>query len=164
MVYYRFGPFVLDPASRSLVRKEQPVPITTKVFETLVVLVENRGRVMTKDELLLSLWPDTTVEEANLAQNISTLRKALEDNPKDHRYIATIPGRGYSFVAVVTEIAKQQNMAEPSANELTSTAVSVANTLPHISGFRSVIRWVAPVLLIGIAVFFYFRDIPQSPA
>ena len=117
MVYYRFGPFVLDPASRLLLREEQPVPITTKVFETLVVLVENRGRVMTKDELLLRLWPDTTVEEANLAQNISTLRKALEDNPKDHRYIATIPGRGYSFVAVVTEIAKQQNMAGPSANE-----------------------------------------------
>ena len=117
MVYYRFGPFVLDPASRLLLREEQPVPITTKVFETLVVLVENRGRVMTKDELLLRLWPDTTVEEANLAQNISTLRRALEDNPKDHRYIATIPGRGYSFVAVVTEIAKQQNMAGPSANE-----------------------------------------------
>ena len=77
MVYYRFGPFVLDPASRLLLREEQPVPITTKVFETLVVLVENRGRVMTKDELLLRLWPDTTVEEVNLAQNISTLRRAI---------------------------------------------------------------------------------------
>jgi Tol biopolymer transport system component/DNA-binding winged helix-turn-helix (wHTH) protein len=169
MVYYRFGPFVLDPASRLLLREEQPVPITTKVFETLVVLVENRGRVMTKDELLLRLWPDTTVEEANLAQNVSSLRRALEDNPKDHRYIATIPGRGYSFVAVVTEIAKQQNMGEPSANEepsaikLTSPAVSVANTLPRIYSFRSVIRWVAPILLIGIAAFFYFRNVPRSP-
>jgi Tol biopolymer transport system component/DNA-binding winged helix-turn-helix (wHTH) protein len=163
MVYYRFGPFVLNPASRLLLREEQPVPITTKVFETLVVLVENRGRVVTKDELLLRLWPDTTVEEANLAQNISTLRKALEDNPKDHRYIATIPGRGYSFVAGVTEIAKQQNMTEPSANEVTPPAISVANTLPRIYSFRSVIRWVAPVLLIGIAAFFYFRNIPRSP-
>jgi Tol biopolymer transport system component/DNA-binding winged helix-turn-helix (wHTH) protein len=164
MVYYRFGPFVLNPASRLLLREEQPVPIMTKVFETLVVLVENRGRVVTKDELLLRLWPDTTVEEANLAQNISTLRKALEDNPKDHRYIATIPGRGYSFVAVVTEIAKQQNMEEPAANEVTSTAVSAVNTLPRISRFRSVIRWVAPVLLIGIAAFFYFRSISRSSA
>jgi Tol biopolymer transport system component/DNA-binding winged helix-turn-helix (wHTH) protein len=164
MVYYRFGPFVLDPASRLLLREEQPVPITTKVFETLVVLVENRGRVMTKDELLLRLWPDTTVEEANLAQNVSSLRRALEDNPKDHRYIATIPGRGYSFVGVVTEIAKQQNMAESSANEVTPPPVSVANTLPRIYSFRSVIRWVAPVLLIGIAAFFYFRNIPRSPA
>jgi Tol biopolymer transport system component/DNA-binding winged helix-turn-helix (wHTH) protein len=169
MVYYRFGPFVLDPASRLLLREEKPVPITTKVFETLVVLVENRGRVMTKDELLLRLWPDTTVEEANLAQNVSTLRRALEDNPKDHRYIATIPGRGYSFVAVVTEISKQQNMAEPSANEepsadqLTSPAVSAANTLPRISSLRSVIGWVVPVLLIDIAAFFYFRNIPRSP-
>jgi DNA-binding winged helix-turn-helix (wHTH) protein len=125
MVYYRFGPFVLDPASRLLLREEQPVSVTAKVFETLVVLVENRGRVMTKDELLLRLWPDTTVEEASLAQNISTLRKALGDNPKDHRYIATIPGRGYSFVAVVTEIPKQQKMAKSSANELISPAVSV---------------------------------------
>jgi Tol biopolymer transport system component/DNA-binding winged helix-turn-helix (wHTH) protein len=164
MVYYRFGPFVLDPASRLLLREEQPVPITTKVFETLVVLVENRGRVVTKDELLLRLWPDTTVEEANLAQNISTLRKALQDNPKDHRYIATIPGRGYSFVAVVTEIAKQQKNAEPSANQSRSPAVSAANTLPRSSRFRSVIRWVAPVLLIGIAASFYFRHVSQSPA
>jgi DNA-binding winged helix-turn-helix (wHTH) protein len=169
MVYYRFGPFVLDPASRLLLREEQPVPITTKVFETLVVLVENRGRVMTKDELLLRLWPDTTVEEANLAQNVSSLRRVLEDNPKEHRYIATIPGRGYSFVAVVTEIAKQQNMGEPSANEeppaikLTSPAVSVANTLTRIYSFRSVFRWVAPILLIGIAAFFYFRNVPRSP-
>jgi DNA-binding winged helix-turn-helix (wHTH) protein/Tol biopolymer transport system component len=129
MVYYRFGPFVLDPASRLLLREEQPVPITTKVFETLVVLVENRGRVMTKDELLLRLWPDTTVEEANLAQNVSSLRRALEDNPKDHRYIATIPGRGYSFVAVVTEISKQQNIAESSANELISHRVSTESAL-----------------------------------
>ena len=178
---YRFGPFVLDPASRSLVREEQPVPITTKVFETLVVLVENRGRVVTKDELLLRLWPDTTVEEANLAQNISTLRKALEDNPKDHRYIATIPGRGYSFVADVTEVAKQQNMAGPSANgepsneepsankellanQLTPSAVSTANTLPRMSNLRSVILWLAPVLLVGIAAFFYFRQSSRSPA
>jgi Tol biopolymer transport system component/DNA-binding winged helix-turn-helix (wHTH) protein len=164
MVYYRFGPFVLDPASRLLLREEQRVPITSKVFETLVVLVENRGRVMTKDELLLRLWPDTTVEEANLVQHVSSLRRALEDDPKDHRYIATIPGRGYSFVAVVTEIAKQQNMAEPSANELISPVVSTANTRPRIYSFRFVIRWVAPVLLIGIAAFFYFRNIPRSPA
>ena len=163
MVYYRFGPFVLDPASRLLLREEQPVPITTKVFETLVVLVENRGRVITKDELLLKLWPDTTVEEANLAQNISTLRKALEDNPKNHRYVATIPGRGYSFVAPVTEIAEQQNMAGPSANEEPSPAVSAANTLPPTRSLRSVIGWVVPVLLICIAAFFYFRQPLRSP-
>jgi DNA-binding winged helix-turn-helix (wHTH) protein/Tol biopolymer transport system component len=147
-----------------LLREEQPVSVTAKVFEPQVVLVENRGRLMTKGELLLRLWPDTTVEEANLAQNISTLRKTLEDNPKDHRYIATIRGRGYSFVAIVTEIPKQQNMAKPSANELKSPAVSVGNTLPRIYSFHSVIRLVAPVLLIGIAAFFYFRNIPRFPA
>jgi Tol biopolymer transport system component/DNA-binding winged helix-turn-helix (wHTH) protein len=181
MVYYRFGPFVLDPASRLLLREEQPVPVTTKVFETLVVLVENRGRVVTKDELLLRLWPDTTVEEANLAQNISILRKALEDNPKDHRYIATIPGRGYCFVADVAEIAKQ-NMAWPSANgqpsneepsankeplvnKLTPPTVSAADSLPPTSSIRSLMLWLAPVLLIAIAAafYFYFRNISRSP-
>jgi DNA-binding winged helix-turn-helix (wHTH) protein len=123
MTCYRFGPFALDPASRSLLRDEQPVAITTKVFETLVILVENRGRVVTKDELLSTLWPDTTVEEANLAQNISTLRRALDDKPKEHRYIATIPGRGYSFVAVVSEIAGLQTNSEVPVEELISPAV-----------------------------------------
>src|SRR5215472_12849207 len=75
-----FGPFQLKPESRLLLREGKPLPLTSKVLETLIVLVQNRGRVMDKDELLAALWPDTVVEEANLTQNISTLRKALGDN------------------------------------------------------------------------------------
>jgi Tol biopolymer transport system component/DNA-binding winged helix-turn-helix (wHTH) protein len=165
MAYYRFGPFALDPASRLLLRDEKPVAITTKVFETLVILVENRGRVITKDELLSILWPDTVVEEANLAQNISTLRRALDDNPKEHRYIATIAGRGYSFVAVVTETSKQQEMLEPSARKFISPAIKARNTLPRRARLLNVIRWVTPVLLICVAalLYFYFRSRSQSP-
>jgi DNA-binding winged helix-turn-helix (wHTH) protein len=102
MAWYSFGPFVLDPSARVLRRDGHPVAITAKIFELLVLLVEGCGQVVAKDELLAKLWPDTTVEEANLAQSISVLRKILCDNPQEHRYIVTIPGRGYAFVAPVT--------------------------------------------------------------
>jgi DNA-binding winged helix-turn-helix (wHTH) protein/Tol biopolymer transport system component len=99
--FYDFGPFRLDARKRLLLRAGQPVALTSKVFETLLQLVENSGRVMEKDELMNKLWPDTVVEEANLAQHISTLRRVLGESPSDHRYIVTVPGRGYRFVAEV---------------------------------------------------------------
>ena len=104
MPCYRFDLYVLDTERRTLKRDGAPVVTTPKVFETLSVLIKNRGRVMEKDELLRTLWPDTAVEEANLTQSVSTLRKVLGDDAKIHRYIATIPGRGYSFVAPANEI------------------------------------------------------------
>ena len=73
---YQFGPFSLDPAERLLFRDGEPLTVTPKVFDTLVCLVRNHGRLLTKDELLKGIWPDTFVEEVNLAVNISTLRKA----------------------------------------------------------------------------------------
>ena len=94
---FQFGPFLLNPDSRSLLRTGKRLT-DDRTLETLGVLVQNRGKVMSKDELLAILWPDTVVEEANLTQNISTLRKVLGDSPKDHRYIVTLPGRGYQFV------------------------------------------------------------------
>src|SRR5215470_1971150 len=86
-------------------------------METLIVLVQNRGRVMDQDELLAALWPDTVVEEANLTQNISTLRKALGDNPKDHFYIATVAGRGYQFAGPVTELTSETPRTEGTVRE-----------------------------------------------
>lgn len=79
--------------------------LTPKVFETLYCFVTNPGRLITKDEFLKEVWPNTFVEEVNLAVNVSALRKALGDSPKDCRYVATIPGRGYRFVAEVIEVA-----------------------------------------------------------
>jgi TolB-like protein/DNA-binding winged helix-turn-helix (wHTH) protein len=100
---YEFGPFSLDPQERILWREGKPLAATPKVFDTLLFLVRNQGRVLTKDELLQEIWPGTFVEEVNLAVNISTLRKLLGENPQDGRYIVTVSGRGYRFVAEVRE-------------------------------------------------------------
>ncbi len=113
---YKFGPFSLDPDARVLHQDGAVVPATSKVLETLIVLVQNRGKVMTKDELLAALWPGTVVEEANLTQNISTLRRILGDNPKDHRYIVTLPSRGYQFVADV-ELVPDGSQPAPAAEQ-----------------------------------------------
>jgi DNA-binding winged helix-turn-helix (wHTH) protein/tetratricopeptide (TPR) repeat protein len=98
---YRFDRFVLDPVERILLCEGTPVSLTPKAFDTLVCLVRNQGSMVTKDELLRRIWPDTFVEEINLAVNISTLRKALGESPQESRFIATVPGRGYRFVAQV---------------------------------------------------------------
>jgi DNA-binding winged helix-turn-helix (wHTH) protein len=105
MASYKFGEFVLDPRSRVLLRNGKPIVVTGKAWDTLEMLVQNQGRVLSKDELLARLWPDTVVEEANLAQAVFTLRKLLGDNSKSPCYIVTIPSRGYQFVSPVEEVA-----------------------------------------------------------
>jgi Tol biopolymer transport system component/DNA-binding winged helix-turn-helix (wHTH) protein len=102
---YEFGPFLLDTDQRILLRDEQIVPLTPKSFETLLVLVESSGRVLDKEELLRRVWPNTFVEEVNLAKNISILRKTFGEDSV-HPYIQTIPKRGYRFVAPVREVTK----------------------------------------------------------
>ena len=97
--FYEFGPFRLDTANRLLMRESEVVPLKQKAVETLLVLVEGRGEVLEKDELMRRLWPDSFVEESNLTQNIYTLRKAL--GAAD--YIETVPRRGYRFAAEVRE-------------------------------------------------------------
>lgn len=101
---FAFGPFVVDPLRRRLLRDGETIPITPRAFDTLVVLMEGRGRVVEKDELMRALWPDTVVEEINLNVQISTLRKALGEQPNDHRYIVTVPRRGFAFVADAHEL------------------------------------------------------------
>lgn len=117
---YEFGPFSLDPSERVISRDGTPLPLTPKVFDTLLCLVRNRGRLLTKDELLKEIWPDTFVEEVNLAVNVSALRKMLGEGPQDGRYIVTVAGRGYRFVADVREIPTQRKNGRASgeASEL----------------------------------------------
>jgi Tol biopolymer transport system component/DNA-binding winged helix-turn-helix (wHTH) protein len=98
---YEFGPFRLDGVRRVLFRGDEVVPLTPKVLHTLVVLVENSGRVVSKDELMKAVWPDTFVEEGNLTQNISVLRKILGEHRTDHIYIETVPKQGYRFIPAV---------------------------------------------------------------
>src|SRR5215472_3805855 len=98
---YEFGPFVLDTMKHALLRNGKPVPLTPKTFDTLLVLVQNSGKMLSKEELMNTLWPDRFVEESNLTQQISMIRKALAESPGEHRYIVTVPGRGYRFAAAV---------------------------------------------------------------
>jgi TolB-like protein/Tfp pilus assembly protein PilF len=102
--FYEFGPFRVNAHERVVYRDVTPVPLTPKVFDILLVLIQNAGRVLTKEEMLSLVWPDTNVEESNLARNVSTLRKALGEATDEPRYIETIPWRGYRFVAVVREL------------------------------------------------------------
>ena len=101
---YIFGVFRLDPARRLLLKQGRPVGLTPRVFDTLVALVSEHGRVVSKEDLLKTVWGETFVEENNLSQSISALRKALGDAADENRYVATVPRKGYSFVAGVTEI------------------------------------------------------------
>ena len=101
--FYTFDRFRVDIVKRLLLRDGAPVPLTPKAFDILVLLLQRRGGVVEKDEILRAIWHDTVVEENNLARNISTLRKVLDDTPGENRFIVTIPGRGYQFVGDVEE-------------------------------------------------------------
>jgi DNA-binding winged helix-turn-helix (wHTH) protein/tetratricopeptide (TPR) repeat protein len=98
---YKFGEFRIEAGKRLLLRGGALVALTPKAFDTLLHLIQNRQRVVEKDELMQAIWPDTSVEENNLNQNISTLRRVLGESRGENRYIATIPGKGYRFIADV---------------------------------------------------------------
>jgi len=109
---YAFESFRLDPQERLLLRNGQPVPLPPRVFDTLLLLVQNSGHLVLKDDLMKTLWPDSFVEEVNLSQNVSMLRKVLGEKANEKRYITTVPGSGYRFAADVRELVengKEQN-------------------------------------------------------
>ena len=101
--FYEFGPFLVDTRKCVLMREGEVVPLSLKAFEILLELIQHQGQMLEKQELLKRVWPDTVVEENSLARSISSLRKALDEQPNEHRYILTVPGRGYRFVASVRE-------------------------------------------------------------
>src|SRR6204780_3842973 len=104
---FRFGEFQIDALARTLRREEEIVTLNRRAFDVLLYLVQNPGRVLTRDELLKNVWPDTFVDENSLAQSISVLRRALDERPGDNSYIVTLPGRGYQFVSAVQVIAPE---------------------------------------------------------
>jgi DNA-binding winged helix-turn-helix (wHTH) protein len=108
-----FGPFVADPFLGILRNDGATVPLTPKAFEVLIALLERRGELVEKDELLQRVWPNTVVEENNLARHISTLRKVFNDQSPEHHYIVTVSGRGYRFVAPVREIPRTEESEIP---------------------------------------------------
>lgn len=106
---FEFEDYVLRPSDRVLLRNGAPIPLKSKVFETLLTLVQNHGKILSKEDLMKLIWSDRYVEENNLSQYIFILRRILGENPKDHRFIVTIPGHGYRFVAKVTEVPEGSN-------------------------------------------------------
>jgi DNA-binding winged helix-turn-helix (wHTH) protein len=105
---FEFGPFRVDPDKELLLRDGETVPLASKAFQILLVLVRHSKEVVTKDDLMKNVWPDTFVEEANLSRNIFLLRKALGETPQDHQYIVTVPGRGYRFADNVQLVPEQE--------------------------------------------------------
>src|SRR5215218_4981382 len=112
---HRFSDFTIDIEQKVLLRGGKAIPMAPKVFETLLALVENHGRIVLKEELMKRLWPDTFVEESNLAFNIQQLRKSLGDNAREPLYIETIPRRGYRFIAEVESPILHANQTAPAA-------------------------------------------------
>jgi DNA-binding winged helix-turn-helix (wHTH) protein/tetratricopeptide (TPR) repeat protein len=145
---FAFGPFVVDRDRRLLARDGTAVSITPKAFDLLVFLIERGGAAVSKDELMASLWPDTAVEEGNLAFQISSLRKAL--GPEGAGCIATLPGRGYQFVAPLQRVERtaiveaEGRMAIPAAESgrpawmwMVAVAILVLGTIAAVLWWRA---------------------------
>jgi eukaryotic-like serine/threonine-protein kinase len=126
---YYFGEFVLDPARRTVSRADSLVGLTPKAFDVLLFLVQNPNRLVTKEELLQAVWGDTFVEEGNLTQYISHLRKALRDNSEDTRLIVTIARKGYQFTAAVT-VADAAEFAKHATLRAAATETSKTDARP----------------------------------
>jgi DNA-binding winged helix-turn-helix (wHTH) protein/Tol biopolymer transport system component len=152
--FYRFGSFRLDPAKRILLRGQKSVPLMPKAFDTLLVLVQNRDRMVGKEELMKALWPDSFVEEANLPQNVAVLRRALGDSPGQHRYIVTIPGRGYRFAAKVSEETEEVNTPLVVERHSHPRVVIEESRFPDVRtqarpAWRTVARWAMPAAFLA---------------
>jgi DNA-binding winged helix-turn-helix (wHTH) protein/TolB-like protein len=189
--FYEYGSFRLEPAEHRLTRDGIPVSLAPKAFELLVYLVQNSGRLLTKDEILHSVWPDSFVEEANLTVAISALRKALGEKNGHQRYIETVPKKGYRFVASVKEVKT------PPPDQLASKIESPENghpypdlsaqpppvdveenrARPHTSAplqVRSKSRWIAATVvvislsLVALGIYRHYRkektSLPIAPA
>ena len=135
-VLYEFGPFRVDPDKQVLLREGELIPVTPKTFETLLILVRHGREVVSKDDLMKELWPDSFVEESNLSQNIFMLRKALGDTPEDKRYIVTLPGKGYRFAAevhTVTQEGEDVVIASRTRSEMVVEQPEVAPAVPLLA-------------------------------
>jgi len=155
---YEFGPFRVDPEKETLLRAGEPVPLTPKTFQILLVLVRHSNEVVTKDDLMKTVWPDTFVEEANLSRNIFMLRKALGESPQEHRYIVTVPGRGYRLAENV-HLASDHEISIIAANH-SKVQVQVAETKPW--GWIAVAGILLLAAAAGIFQLFWHRPVALS--
>jgi DNA-binding winged helix-turn-helix (wHTH) protein/TolB-like protein/Flp pilus assembly protein TadD len=161
--FYQFGPFRIDVAERVLQLEGERLTLTPKAFDLLLLLVENQGHLLEKDDLMKILWPNTFVEEANLSNNISQLRKVLSADPT-HQYIETVPRRGYRFVAkvavtsagpeIVSNITMEAVIGELSDND---SRGSISETSRRIRIPRFALVFTA-LLALGFALYFWLRN------
>lgn len=153
---YEFGPFLLDPAKRILLRNNRLVPLQLKAFQILLILVRNSEQVVLKDDLMKEVWPDSFVEESNLAQNIYVLRKTLNPASDNPQYIVTIPGRGYSFTSKVRVLTPEEPGLAPADSRSSpdqQPTLRPGDAIPtnvHASRSKTLLA-VAVLLLIGAA-------------
>ena len=178
---YEFGEFRLDTAKRVLRRLDgTPVPLTPRVFETLLYMVEHHDTVLDKERIMAAVWPDSIVEENNLAQAISKLRQVFGETPGSHSYIVTVPGRGYRFVAEVNK--RNGNMVSTVPPESTTTPTSVqkpteagptterhqlfskARHRTSPSDLRIFGAALSAIVIVGLAALFFvrYRSLPAS--
>ena len=168
---YEFGDFRMDVAERQLSRRDgTTVPLTPRVFETLRYLVEHSGKVLDKEQLMEAVWPDSIVEENNLTQNISTLRRVFGDSPDAHRYIVTVPGRGYRFVPEVRQRpngATLEEAATPPVEPTAELAPPAADRLADLSTKKQKLQPIFLVALtlivLGVVVFLFARSRTPTP-
>jgi DNA-binding winged helix-turn-helix (wHTH) protein/TolB-like protein len=154
---FRFGDFVLDESQRRLLRSGEDVYLPPKTFELLLHLVQNRGRVLTKNELLEAVWPDVNVVENTLAQRIREIREALGDGAHDGRFIKTVPRIGYQFIAEFDEDTAGVTPPPQAIASLEAARADVAANERQYLTLPVAIACVALVALIGTAYYFGTR-------
>lgn len=182
--FYEFGPFRLVPEERQLLREGQRVSLPPKAFDTLLILVERKGRIVRKDEIINAVWPDTFIEENNLNQYVSLLRKALGDGQNGDHYIETVRRYGYRFTADVreadgeegvlllqhkrtqTQVVIREEVSEESKYSRTEgDAPSAAGQdVPLSRGRRLVYGLMGCAALVGLAAIFFFKDSSERKA
>jgi len=160
---YVFGDFEIDPANRTCLRGGEELPLTARVFDILLVFTENPGRLLKKDELIERVWHGDFVEDGNLARNISTLRRALGDDAKEYKYIATIQGQGYRFIADVAEVRNGDDLEVASE----TAPLSQIEEIPKPNGRRQFSRkwlWAIPVASLLFAAVLIGKERFFTPA
>jgi Tol biopolymer transport system component/DNA-binding winged helix-turn-helix (wHTH) protein len=155
--FYEFADFSVDVDRRLLAQNGEPVSLTPKVFEMLVTLLEHRGEVITKRQLMDLLWPDSFVEESNLTQNVAVLRKALGDNSKQPKFVITVPGQGYKFVGDVRQRDGDRRVEDPPSETITAPPI-----VTHAQTGGRTWVWAAAlvgaIVIAGLAYWYSTRD------